>query len=73
MNGDVWEGITALQAWRLSAFVLSDRSLPFGGGLLLLTVMRLAALRRDCYIEQLITKCEKGLIRLIPLVSRHAT
>jgi hypothetical protein len=36
MNGDVWEGITALQAWCLSAFVLSDRSLPFGGGLLLL-------------------------------------
>lgn len=22
MNGDVWVGITALQAWRLSAFVL---------------------------------------------------
>jgi hypothetical protein len=63
MNGDVWVGITALQAWRLSALSFSDRSLPLAADCCCCVIMRLAARRRDCYIEQLITKCEKGLIR----------
>ena len=54
MTGDVWVGLLLFKhgvCWRLS---FSDRSLPFGGGLCCCcVVMWLAALRRDCYIEQL--------------------